>query len=415
MKSIISTARLYMKAVGLILHDLVFHYMARSGLILGANTLTNLIPTMYRALDVVSREQIGFIPAVLRDSSAEQVALNETVNIPIVPIPTAADITPGVTAPDTGDQAIGNTTMTITKSRMVPVRWSGEEQKGVKNSGMFPSVNEQRFQQALRVLCNEVEADLAALCSSSSRAYGTAGTAPFGTAGDLSDSAQMLKILEDNGAPMADLHAVFGSGAIANLRGKQSVLFKVNEAGTDQLLRQGIIGQLQGAMVHNSAQVKTPTVGTGASYTTNTAGYAVGATAITLITGTGTILAGDIVTFAGDTNKYVVGTALTGGVLTLAEPGLRKAIGTSATAVTVVGAAERSMYFPRSAIALLTRAPAMPDGGDAADDVIELTDPITGLAFQVAMYRQYRQVHIEVGLAWGVKGITPRHIGTLLG
>jgi hypothetical protein len=33
---------------------------------------------------------------------------------------------------------------------------------------------------------------------------------------------------------------------MANLRGKQSVLFKVNEAGTDQLLRKGTIGEVQG-------------------------------------------------------------------------------------------------------------------------------------------------------------------------
>lgn len=385
-----------------------------------ANTLTNLIPILYESLDIVSRELVGFIPAVTRDSSAVRAALNETINIPVVPAAAAADITPGVTAPDTGDQSIGNTTMTISKSRMVPVRWTGEEQVGVSNSGLFPSVNAQRFAQAMRTLTNEVEADLAALHLLSSRAYGTAGTAPFGTAGDLSDMAEMLRILEDNGAPTSDLHAVFGSAAIANLRGKQSVLFKVNEAGSDQLLRRGIIGDIQGAMVHNSAQVKTHTKGTGTSATTNNAGYAVGATTITLASaGTGTILAGDVVTFAGDTNKYVVLTGdadvSNGGTIVLAEPGLRVAIAASATAITVVGNSARNMVFDRSAIALVTRAPAMPTEGDAAEDVIEVVDPTSGLAFQVAMYKQYRQVHFEVGLAWGQKMVAPRHTGILLG
>lgn len=381
-----------------------------------SNTLTNLIPTLYKSLDIVAREQVGFIPAVLRDSSGESVALNQIINIPIVPTNAAEDIVPGQQAPGNGGQDIGNTTMTVTKSRMVPLLWTAEDQKAISGSGMYPSVNEQRFQQALRTLCNEVEADLAALYRYGSRAYGTPGTSPFGTAGDLTDSANVLRMAEDNGTPMADLHAVLGGGAIANIRGKQSVLFKVNEAGTSDLLRRGIIGDLHGAMIHNSAAVKTPTKGTGASYTTNTAGYAIGATLITLITGTGTVLAGDTVTFAGDTNKYMVdvGTSAAGPI-TLQEPGLKVAIAASATAMTVQNTAERSMYFPRAAIALLTRAPAMPDGGDSADDVITIADPISGLAFQVAMYRQYRQVHLEVGLAWGVKAIKPRFIFNLLG
>lgn len=380
------------------------------------NTLTGLIPDLYKALDVVSREQIGFIPAVLKDSSANTAAVDESIVIPIVPASEAVSITPGATAPDTGGVAVGNTTMTISKSKMVPVMWTGEEQKGLRNSGMYPSIQQQRLQQAFRTLANEVEADLAALYASASRAYGTAGTAPFGTAADLSDSAQVIRILEDNGATMADVHAVLGSGAIANLRGKQSVLFKANEAGTDDLLRRGVIGDIHGVQLHNSAQVKTPTAGTGASYTTNSAGYAVGATSITLITGTGTVLAGDVVTFAGDTNKYVVktGTAAAG-VIVLQEPGLKVAMSAATKAMTIVGAAERSMYFPRSAVALLARSPEMPDGGDSADDVVSITDPISGISFQVALYRQYRQTHMEIGLAWGVKAIKPAHMALLLG
>ena len=101
--------------------------------------------------------------------------------------------------------------------------------------------------------------------------------------------------------------------------------------------------------------------------------------------------------------------------LVIAEPGLRQAIPASATVITTIAQTKRSMYFDRSAIALVTRAPAMPEGGDQADDVIEVVDPISGLAFQVAMYRQYRQVHYEVGLAWGVKAIAPRHIALLIG
>jgi hypothetical protein len=245
--------------------------------------------------------------------------------------------------------------------------------------------------------------------------YGTAGTAPFGTANDLSDIAQIYKLLDDNGTPKSDRHIVYNTTASANIRGKQAVLFKVNEAGTDSMLRGGTLGSLQGFEQHESNQIASHTKGTGASYTTDTAGYAVGATAITLITGTGTVLAGDTVTFAGDTNKYTVATALTGGVVKLAEPGLRVAIATSATAMTVGNNYIPSVAFERGAIHLLTRTPLMPAGGDSATDTMVVTDPYSGLSFLVAVYPQYHQSVVEIGLAWGQKAVKRDFIATLLG
>jgi hypothetical protein len=362
------------------------------------------------------------IPAVSRNSSAERAAVNETILIPIAPATTLADTTPGVTAPNTGDQTVGNVSMTISKSKHAPIRWNGEEQRGLLNAGSYQGVLVNQFAQAFRALVNQIEIDLWTTgYQGASRAYGTAGTAPFGTAGDLSDIAQVRKILDDNGAPQLDLQLALGSAAIANLRGKQNVLFKVNEAGTDALLREGILGRLEGADIRNSNGIQAVVKGTGASYTTNTAGYAVGATVITLITGTGTILAGDTVTFAGDTNRYVVAVgAAAAGPITLAAPGLLVAIPTSATAMTVGGNNTPNLAFSRSAIQLITRAPAMPIGPDGkamdmADDVMSLTDPKSGIVFDVAVYRQFMQLVYHVRLAWGYQAIKSNHIAVLLG
>lgn len=389
---------------------------------MAALTLTSLLPTIYEAMDVVSREMVGFIPAVARDSQAERAALNQTIMSPVVGAMTAEDINVGAYPADTPAQTIGNVSMTISKARSVPFGVTGEENRGLNTAGTMGTINRDRMAQALRTLTNEVETDLAALHIYASRAYGTYNTTPFGTAADLSDFAQARKILDDNGSPQSDMHMVLGSTAVGNIRGKQSGLFKINEAGTDQLLRFGVLGDVMGFALHNSAQTKAAvTAGTNnGSAATNTAGYAIGATTITLgSAGTGTIIAGDIITFAGDTNKYLVVTGdadvSNGGSIVIAEPGLRVAIAASATVITTIAATTRNMFFHRSAIQLATRAPAMPDGGDSADDVMIVTDPVSGVAFEFCVYKQKRQVRYEVNLAWGVKMVAPRHCGILIG
>jgi hypothetical protein len=389
-----------------------------------ANTLTNLLPTVYEALDVVSRELVGMVPGVAMSASAERAALNQTITAHIAPAAAATDITPGVTPPNDGDQTIGNVQMTISKARRVPVRWNGEESLSLDAPGGITRARVQvdQFAQAFRTLANEVEADLTALHSSASRAYGTAGTTPFAissTKSGFDDVSFAREILVNNGAPPSDLHLVLGTIAGANLR----ALAQLNNAQASadtSFLRQGVLLPVHGVDIRESGQTKSFTKGTNSGSTTNSAGYAIGATTITLAAaGTGTILAGDVITFAGDTNKYVVLTGdadvSNGGTVVLQEPGLRVAIPASATAITTVANSVRNMIFHRSAIALALRLPARPKEGDLAIDTTVVTDPRSGISFEIAVYPQYRQVQFEISAAWGVKVIAPRHLGLLLG
>jgi hypothetical protein len=378
-----------------------------------ANTLTDLTPDLYQALDTVSRELVGFIPSVTLDSGIERAAVGQQVRSFVSPSSTASNITPGVNAPNDGDQVIGNLSMTISKARGVPVRWNGEEQRGMNSGPGYNTILQAQFAQAMRTLTNEMETDLASLYATTSRAYGTAGTTPF--ASDLSDTAQVRKILADNGAPLSDMNLVIDTTAGAKMR-TLTQLTKANEAADNSLLRQGVLLDVHGMAIRESAQAANVTKGTGSSYTSNTDGYAIGATAITLITGSGTVLAGDVVTFAGDTNKYVVAAGVSApGVITLAAPGLRQALAASAVAMTIGDNFAGNLAFSRSAIVLATRAPARPSEGDMADDVMMITDPRSGISFEVALYKQYRQIRYEISAAWGFKNFKPEHTAILLG
>lgn len=380
-----------------------------------ANTLTGLSVVIYLALDMVARELIGFIPAAYRNVEAEIAALGQTITYPVVGPAVTHPIVPGPIPPNDGDETVGTGSMQITRSEYASLRWTGEEQRLLSKGITYQRVLVDQFAQRFRALSNYVESDLASLYSSASRAYGIAGTAPFGVANDLSDFSQVAKILDDNGAPPSDRHFVLGTSAKANLGGKQAVLFKVNEAGSSELLRNGIVGRVEGFDLHSSGKVPLAvTSGTGAAYQVNNAGpYPIGTIAIAVDTGTGTVLAGDSVTFGGDPNRYV-STGLSAGVLGLAAPGLQKTLADNVVA-TVGAAFTPNLAFERNAIHLIARLPAMPEGGDDADDVMEVTDEVSGLTFQVVVYRQYRQVRFEVGLAWGYKAVKPEFIVQLLG
>lgn len=386
-----------------------------------ANTLTNLIPDLYSALDVVSRELVGFIPAVTQDASVTRVAVGQTVRSFVAPASTAGDITPGVTPPNDGDQTIGNVSLAITKARRVPIRWGGEETLGLSNGGPgAANIRVNQFAQAMRTLTNEIEADLAALHATTSRAYGTATTNPF--ASTLADPAQVRKILSDNGAPLSDLQMVIDTSAGAAMR-TLAQLTKANEANDATMLRQGVLLDIHGFSIRESGQVARPAAGAMASATSTSAAFTVGQTVIPLATaGTGVVAAGDIVTFANDTNKYVVASVTFAGAnpasgdsITLAAPGLRLAQGVATRAITVVAVSTRNMAFDKSALILAQRLPALPDGGDLAQDRTTITDPRSNLSFEVAMYPMYRQMQYEISCAWGVKNVKPEHTAILLG
>ncbi|MGL6147746.1 MAG: P22 coat - protein 5 family protein [Plesiomonas sp.] len=377
-----------------------------------ANTLTNLVPDLYAALNVVSRELVGFIPAVGRNSGAERAAVGENVRVPMAPVGSMFDVNPAMAIPEPADNIFTDTAIQITKSKGVSFGWTGEEQRGVNNGPGYQSLQVQQIAQAMRTLTNAVEADCAATYLAASRAFGTAGASPFAT--NLGDPAQVRKILSDNGSPLSDLQMVIDTTAGASMR-TLAQLTKANEANDASLLRQGVLLDIHGFAIRESGQIApVAAVGTGAGYVTSGA-LTVGQTDIPLITGTGTLLAGDVITFNGDTNKYVVAAGISApGTVKIAAPGIRKAA-TSGKAVTVTAAFTPNLAFDRNAIQLVTRAPALPSEGDAAVDSMMITDDRSGLSFEVRMYPGYRKMRYEIALAWGVKVIKPEHTAILLG
>jgi len=387
------------------------------------NTLTGLIPSLYAGMDVVSRELAGYIPAVARDSTAERAAVGQTITYSIAPPATVGDVTPAMQVPEPTEQTIGNDTLSITKSRMAEFGFVGEERIGLNTGIGYNLVQADMFSQALRALTNEVETDLAvAAAAGASRAVGAPNADLFAT--DIDAISQSGKILTDNGAPNSERNLVIDTTNGAALR----TLYGINadrDYSKVPFSEQGVLITPHGMSIRETGQPQSHTGGDAASATTDAAGYAKGATVITLAAvGTGSILDGDLITFAGDDHQYVIAVGggeatVSGGEITLQSPGLMVAITTSATAITVTGVGVDTNYevggvaFYRNAIVLVARAPALPEGGDLASDRMMMVDPRSGLAFEVSVYKGYRKVRFEVALAWGTKVAQARHTSLL--
>jgi len=384
-----------------------------------ANAFTNLIPSIYEALDVVSRELVGFIPAVNKDTAIDRAALGETVYFHVAAPIAATDIAPAKYIPDPSDLNEGSDSMQLTKARSASFYVTGEEAKGLDNGAKWSSVFKGKIQQAFRTLTNEMEQALAGLLIYASRAYAVTSGNIFDATDSIGSIAQVRRILSDNGANLSDLHLVLDTNFAAKLR-SMAVLYKANEAGTDQMLRDGILGRLHGMAVHESGGIAPVTIYSGTPsglVIDGTGNIAKGSTSLKLKTGSGAFRKGDVVTIGADTSqRYVVAADGTATALSINGPGIVAAVadGNAVAKIGALTAYTPLAAFGRNALTLATRVPALPPDGDAGEHIVA-QDPVSGIAFDIARYRQYRREVFEVSIVYGVKCTKSEHLALIMG
>ncbi|NBW10130.1 MAG: P22 coat - protein 5 family protein [Caulobacteraceae bacterium] len=382
-----------------------------------SNTLTisAFAENLFAAKDIVARELTGFIPSVLINSAEDGVSINGTVTSLVTAQPTLnTSVTPAMTIPDGDDQTISALTTSIGQVANVRIPMAGEIWRKLNNTAGSKNALDALFAQAMRVIVNAIESHCGTVIKNgSSRAIGTAGTTPFASTHAV--IPQVHQILKDNGCPEdGQLSLVINTAAGTAFR-TLSNIYKANEAGSDVLLRKGTLLDIDGVMIKESAGVASHTKGSGTGYLINLGNVAIGSTALTLDTGSGTIVAGDVLTHASDsTNKYIVGTALAANVVTLNNPGLRIATANN-DAVTVGNNYTANMAFHRNAVELIVRPPALPEGGDAAIDSLTISDSKTGLVFQVSIYGGYKMQMLDITTYYQAKVWKPEFVATLLG
>jgi hypothetical protein len=384
-----------------------------------SNILTALAPTLFSAANQVAAEPFGVINAMRTDFDSKGVAVNideqsgttaPVVKVPVAPTRTESDWSPSMTTTAGTDGTATTVDVSIDYSKHVSWNFMGEELRVLENGDNRNEYVSQLIMEGMRGLRNPAEIRAAAAIKiGASRAFGTAGTTPF--ASDLSALTNARKILQDNGAPLTDLQFVGNTACGLNLR-NLGIIQQAYQAGSASERRSGTLERQFGFQINESAGIAVHTKGTGASYLANGA-VAVGGTDITVDTGSGTIIPGDVLTYAADsTNKYVVGTALAANVVKINKPGALVAIPDN-NALTVGNNYTANLAFERSAVIAVFRPPIIPQGNGSMTQRL-ITDKF-GMTYLLVQIVGDGMITWRLHICYGFKVINPQFVALVLG
>lgn len=373
------------------------------------NDFSNVLGTIFAQGLMALREACVMPRLINSDYSADAAGQGQVVTIEIPSAATAVDIavSGANVAPDPANLAPTKATITLSNWKEAAFVISDKEMREIHSTRDYRS---KQVTEHVRVLANAVNTSVFALYPKVYGYTGTAGTTPFAT--DTTAATQARRILNTQLAPLNPRAFVVDPDAEANalgLRAFQDASFRGDSAG----LIEGQMGRKLGFQFAMDQQVPTHTAGTASGATTTAAGFAVGVKTVALASaGTGTILVGDVITFAGDTQTYTVTSGdadvSNGGSISF-EPGLASAIPTSATAITVKATHTVNLAFHRDAFGFASRILQGDEQMTAAEaeNVMQVADPVSGLTLRLERRREYYRTRWAFSILWGCAVIRP--------
>lgn len=360
-----------------------------------ANQLTAVMPKLLAQGLLALREQ-SMMPMIINksyDTIAGQ--KGSTIDVPIPSAITVQDVTPANTPPNTGDVAPTSVPITLDRWKEAPFYMSDKDMLEAMN-GTIPM----QASEAVKALANEVNGTILGMYRKFYGFVGTPGTSPFAT--DVSAATQARKVLNVQLAPMDPRYLVLDPEAEANALGLQPISNQQWRVGLNEAaIVSGMISRTLGFdwFMHQLAPIHI--AGTASGYAVNAGGgLAVGATTIPVDTGTGTLVEGDILTFAGHTQTYVVTTAYAGGSGNVSiYPGLKILVPDN-TAVSVKASHTVNIAMHRDAIAFATRP--LENAADGLGALIQsAVDAVSGLTLRLEVTREHKRTRFSYDILYG--------------
>lgn len=238
---------------------------------------------------------------------------------------------------------------------------------------------------------------------------GTAGTTPL--ASNPNDIIQARRRLIDQLTPTEDLYCAWSPAAEANALALPAFQY-VNQGGNDSIMTEGDLGRRLGFDHKVVQDLYRHTTGGGAGWLVNQVGHAVGANTVTIDTGSGAPVEGDLFTVAGSTQQYVV-RSFASNVITY-YPRSPVAFADNA-AITFVPSHENNIAMHKNAIAFVSRPLLTNSDEGLGSRFYSMRDPVSGLVMRLEVSRQNKQVRYEFDILYGVQVIRPEYGVRILG
>lgn len=361
-----------------------------------ANDLSQVAEYLVTAGVAALRQNSITARLVNMDYQTEAAAHNQFIRVPIPSAVATVTVTPGTFQAGT-DLVPGGVDVQLDQWKMAGFQLSDKEESEFMLSRILPM----GVDEAVKSIANTVDAYLLGKMYKKTFARVTAGNPAV-----LLNLTAARKALNVNLCPLGNRRMVMSPSVEEELL-RISEFTNFDKTGDRLPLIEGTIGRRFGIDLYMNQNTPTHVAGN------NTGGYVadgasgLGATSVLLKTGTGTLLEGDVITFAGHTQQYVVTTGIAAAGTIVIYPGLKLAL-SGAEAVTVVAGGEMNLIFHRDAAVLATRPMAV----DSAPGVImaSATDPISGLSLRVERIRQAKQSYWQFDLIYGAKVIRPEYM-----
>lgn len=375
--------------------------------------MRDFISIGYQALDVFNRELTAFIPGTPVNAKLARASLDEVIRVPRATVGDIEEIARKGTKeiPDADTGTLDYTDVKMEKIEKISIKIDdGEEQAGVQHSGNWETIMKERFEDAYRKFANKIEGYLAEkYIAGAGGVINAFGTVPFTEAGNIKDASALGKVFDDAGVSRANRVLVLDTTSSAEFIGVNGLKY-AQQWSDDKLLHNGLIARgIAGFDIRTTGATMTPFAGEVAG-----AGYTVledckrGTRRIKIEAGSGAIPAGAMVTIGK--NNYVVLEPVTSAADDLVISGLREDI-TAGTAITKFeGKPGCCVAYQRDAMAFGTRLPYIPNGKDSAVDSTVITDPVTGISFDLRWYTGYRMNQLEMSIAYGAKAVNNSNI-----